>query len=40
MEQPRLFRTPTARRRYEEAARANLAAELAALTTEQPDALR
>ncbi|MEU6184985.1 metal-dependent phosphohydrolase [Nocardia sp. NPDC047038] len=39
-EQPRLFRTPTARRRYEEAARANLAAELAALTTEQPDALR
>ncbi|AYF77331.1 metal-dependent phosphohydrolase [Nocardia yunnanensis] len=31
-EQPELFRTPTARARYEAAARANLAAEIAALT--------
>lgn len=31
-ERPSLFRTPTARRRYESAARANLAAELSALT--------
>lgn len=33
-EQPNLFRTPTARSRYESAARANLAAELAALTAD------
>ncbi|MEU6586958.1 metal-dependent phosphohydrolase [Nocardia sp. NPDC046763] len=33
--QPALFRTPTARARYESAARANLAAELATLTVEQ-----
>ncbi|MET8431012.1 metal-dependent phosphohydrolase [Nocardia sp. NPDC004860] len=32
--QPALFRTPTARSRYESAARANLAAELATLTAE------
>ncbi|MFE2997097.1 metal-dependent phosphohydrolase [Nocardia sp. NPDC059246] len=32
--QPALFRTPTARARYESAARANLAAELATLTAE------
>ncbi|GAB2549753.1 hypothetical protein GCM10027167_65400 [Nocardia heshunensis] len=31
-EQPELFRTPTARARYETAARANLSAEIAALT--------
>ncbi len=39
-EQPYLFRTPAARRRYESAARANLAAELVALTGEPPGALR
>ncbi|MFE7742935.1 metal-dependent phosphohydrolase [Nocardia sp. NPDC057455] len=39
-EQPYLFRTPTARRRYESAARANLEAELAALSDERPDELR
>ncbi|GAB0106942.1 hypothetical protein JMUB6875_59320 [Nocardia sp. JMUB6875] len=33
-DQPNLFRTPTARSRYESAARANLAAELAALTSD------
>ncbi|MGY2005929.1 HD domain-containing protein [Nocardia gipuzkoensis] len=39
-DQPYLFRTSAARRRYESAARANLAAELVALAMEQPDALR
>ncbi|WP_280497154.1 HD domain-containing protein [Nocardia asiatica] len=39
-DQPYLFRTPAARRRYESAARANLAAELVALTGESPSALR
>ncbi|MEC3914895.1 HD domain-containing protein [Nocardia sp. CDC160] len=33
-DQPALFRTPTARARYESAARANLAAELATLTSD------
>ncbi|MEC3954331.1 metal-dependent phosphohydrolase [Nocardia sp. CDC153] len=33
-DQPALFRTPTARTRYESAARANLAAELATLTSD------
>ncbi|WP_040810820.1 HD domain-containing protein [Nocardia concava] len=33
-DQPNLFRTPTARSRYEAAARANLAAELSALTSD------
>ncbi len=39
-EQPYLFRTPIARRRYESQARADLEAELAALTGGPPDALR
>ncbi|MEU5758811.1 hypothetical protein [Nocardia sp. NPDC047648] len=35
-----LVRTPTARRRYETAARADLDAEITALTAERPDEVR